>query len=457
MHEIIDVPQNVAPFARRLADSGVKTVIRYYTNSNSSTFPSKCLSAGELAALHAAGVSVAVVFQQRGGAGGSIGDLSAANGTRDGRRALELATALGQPHGSAVYFAVDHDYTAPADLGRIADYFRNAGAALGPNYQVGAYGSGTVTGHLKALGHIAHVWLAGATGWSGTRRALEAGEWSLFQNALDRQSPIGGFGYDGNIANPALGGFGQFGAAAPLDTPRGVGAAALFRVAARSGLNLRAGPGESFRSFASLPADTLVRGLGVDGDWIKVDLDGDGLADGHMFARFLAAVSGGLPASVPLPAGATIRRPIDVARAELAQNVAEIPGPQAHPRILMYHATTTGRFRSDETAWCSSFVNYCVEQAGMHGTDSAAARYWHDTGWGRDVTAAPMEGDIVVFSRTGGGAEPGSGHVGFYLDADASSLRILGGNQGNRISIGRYPKDGQLGSFHYKQLSIRRG
>jgi len=109
----------------------------------------------------------------------------------------------------------------------------------------------------------------------------------------------------------------------------------------------------------------------------------------------------------------------------------------------------------DETAWCSSFVNYCVEKTGLRGTDSKAARSWHDQHWGRDVTSVPGEGDIVVFSRHGPTDE--GGHVGFFIADEDDQIRVLGGNQGNRISIRLFPKDGSLGSTRYKPLSIRRG
>jgi uncharacterized protein (TIGR02594 family) len=242
-----------------------------------------------------------------------------------------------------------------------------------------------------------------------------------------------------------------------------VGSAALFEVTARSGLNLRSGPGENFRVLQTLDTGTIVTGVGRDGSWIKVDLEGDGQADGFVFANFLQAVSGGLPAPLPVapsaapPLGATTvtPRPIDIARQELALGVAEIPGRDDNPRIVMYHRTTEGGAAHDETAWCSSFVNYCVEQTGLQGTDSKAARSWHDQDWGRDVTSVPVEGDIVVFSRHSP-TEDG-GHVGFFIADEDDQIRILGGNQGNRISIRLFPKDGSLGSMDYKLLSIRRG
>ncbi len=373
MHEIIDVARDIGPLAERLAGGGVKTVIRYYNHRNGPNNPTKGLTRRELDQLQAAELDVAVVFQQRGGADGNLGDLSAANGTRDAKRALEMAAIMAQPAGSAIYFAVDHDYFRTSELAQVTAYFRAVRAELDTAFKCGVYGSGTIGRMLKRAGLVDYVWLAAATGWSGTRQALEDGEWTIFQKYLEKTSEIGGFIYDGNVVNPAFDSFGQFGPAAPASTGRGLGIEAQYRIAARSGLNLRSGPGEEYRVVQSVAPGTLVSGLGRDGNWMQVDLDGDRRADGYMFASYLRSVSGGLPLVLPAE-----RRPIDVARAELALNVAETPGPANNPRIVLYHSTTSGSSAGDETAWCSSFVNYCVEQAGFSGTDSKWARSWHE-------------------------------------------------------------------------------
>ena len=455
MHEIIDVPSNVADHAHRLAEAGVTTVIRYYNHANSVKLPSKCLSRAELDALSDAGLSVAVVFQQRGGAGGHIDDLDAEAGVSDAGRSLALAAELGQPQGSAIYFAVDADFYRRAELDRITPYFEQANRALAGNYRVGVYGSGTVGRHLKNLGLVEHVWLSGSLGWSGTRAALAAGDWTIFQQSLAKRSEIGGFSYDGNVVNPSCDSFGQFGAEGARLTARGEGSAALYRVAARTSLNLRSGPGEGFAILASAPAGTIVVGRAREGSWIKVDLEGDGHADGYMFAGFLEAVSGGLP--LPPPSGDRGGRiePIAVARAEMNLGVGEIRGPQNNPRIVMYHRTTEGGPAGDETAWCSSFVNYCVEQAGLRGTNSRWALSWHEQGWGRDVAGDPKEGDIAVFRRSGPSGS--GGHVGFFVGGDEHTIEVLGGNQGNRVNVSSYPKNGRVGDTKYKLMSIRRG
>ncbi len=455
MQPIIDVPSNIGEHASRLAEAGLKTIIRYYNHHNSVKLPSKCLSHSELQALFEAGLSVAVVFEQGGGANGNITDLDAEHAIGDANRALELAAELGQPEHSAIYFAVDSDYFKKSELDQIAAYFGKVNETILEKYLIGVYGSGTVGQHLKNLSLVEHVWLAGSMGWSGTRSALSAGTWTVFQQQLGLQSQIGGFGYDGNIINPAEASFGQFGADGVRITPRGDGSAALFRVTTRTSLNLRSGPGETFNILAPIPTGTIVVGRGLDGAWMKVDLEGDGHVDGYMFASFLEAVSGGVPLALTASDSRIQLRPIDVARAEMNQNVAEIRGPQNNPRIVMYHETTEGGAAPDETPWCSSFTNYCVEQAGLRGTNSKRALSWHELPWGRDVTAEPAEGDVVVFRRTSPSSS--GGHVGFFIGQDRDSIQVLGGNQSNRISIASFPKDGMSGETRYKLMSTRRG
>jgi hypothetical protein len=59
-------------------------------------------------------------------------------------------------------------------------------------------------------------------------------------------------------------------------------------VTARGGLWLRKGPGLGFDRARLLDEGTEVTVLGFDGEWARVDLEGDGRVDGHVFAAFLA-------------------------------------------------------------------------------------------------------------------------------------------------------------------------
>jgi hypothetical protein len=64
-----------------------------------------------------------------------------------------------------------------------------------------------------------------------------------------------------------------------------------YVVIARAGLKLRGGPGTNFDSERTLPTGTelnVVEVGGPDRAWAHVDLEGDGLLDGYVFASFLA-------------------------------------------------------------------------------------------------------------------------------------------------------------------------
>lgn len=118
-----------------------------------------------------------------------------------------------------------------------------------------------------------------------------------------------------------------------------------------------------------------------------------------------------------------------IARAEEARGVAEVPGTPDNPRILEYQKTANMQL-DDETPWCSAFANWCVKQAGIAGTRKGNARSWRTWGQALDV---PRVGAVVVFWRD----DPNSakGHVAFYVRNDGTNIWVLGGNQGNRVSV----------------------
>jgi uncharacterized protein (TIGR02594 family) len=127
--------------------------------------------------------------------------------------------------------------------------------------------------------------------------------------------------------------------------------------------------------------------------------------------------------------------PIEFALQELVAGVAEVPGPADNPRIGEYHKAA-GIGPDDETSWCSSFVNWCHKQAGGEGTGNPAARSWIH--WGK-VTTQPKPGDVVVFWR--GTRDGWQGHVAFYLGETGSAIIVLGGNQGDRVSVAAYSRE----------------
>ncbi|MCP3976271.1 MAG: TIGR02594 family protein [bacterium] len=141
-------------------------------------------------------------------------------------------------------------------------------------------------------------------------------------------------------------------------------------------------------------------------------------------------------------------KPLWMAFAEREEEtgIRDIRGPKSNPRVLEYHATTTGRFTQDDIPWCSSFVNWCIEQAGIKGTGSAAARSW--LSWnGGERLSEPVPGCITVFARP---PNPSHGHVAFFVEKPGSeSVTVLGGNQGDEVNRRTRKAAGNTGVLAY--------
>jgi uncharacterized protein (TIGR02594 family) len=129
-----------------------------------------------------------------------------------------------------------------------------------------------------------------------------------------------------------------------------------------------------------------------------------------------------------------------IARNEIG--VREISGPANHPRILSYHESTNLNRRAaglETTPWCSSFCNYCLEQAGYIGTDSAVAKSW--VSWGMELPE-PWLGCITVVKKRDDGPDGATGSAsGWHVAFWAGLNRLLGGNQANRVKYSHFGLD----------------
>lgn len=127
---------------------------------------------------------------------------------------------------------------------------------------------------------------------------------------------------------------------------------------------------------------------------------------------------------------------LEVALRELVHGVMEESGSRHNQRILEYHRATSLGATDDETPWCAAFANWCLRQAWIPGTGSALARSFRS--WGKPLDA-PRPGAVIVLWR--GSPTGAQGHVAFLLDFAPGVFYLLGGNQGDRVSVAAYPMD----------------
>lgn len=114
--------------------------------------------------------------------------------------------------------------------------------------------------------------------------------------------------------------------------------------------------------------------------------------------------------------------------------VTETVGPKHNP-VIMGWAKEVGLdnvYRNDEIPWCGLYTAVVIHRAGRPVVkDPLWALNWSKFGVG---VSEPMLGDILTFKR------PSGGHVGFYVGEDATAYHVLGGNQGNTVSVVRIAK-----------------
>lgn len=112
---------------------------------------------------------------------------------------------------------------------------------------------------------------------------------------------------------------------------------------------------------------------------------------------------------------------------------------RSNPVIVAFllQATNYGEGATDQTRWCAAFMNWCLMRAKQPHTRSASSGSFRCFG---SVASPPRTGDVAVFKNRGQD-EPcrGMGHVAFWLDADEKWVTVLGGNQGDRVKVSRYP------------------
>lgn len=126
-----------------------------------------------------------------------------------------------------------------------------------------------------------------------------------------------------------------------------------------------------------------------------------------------------------------------IAREDLG--IAETPGKETTPTIRRWLIELGAWWRDDETPWCGVAVAHWMREAGLQiPKHYYRARAWLE--WGT-ILSAPTLGCVAVFDRRGGG------HVGLVVGRASrfNDLLVIGGNQGNRVSIAAFPRERVLG------------
>ncbi len=125
------------------------------------------------------------------------------------------------------------------------------------------------------------------------------------------------------------------------------------------------------------------------------------------------------------------------ARAKLGTR--EAPGSANNPTILGWAKRLGTKvlgviYNADSVPWCGVFVGACLDEADIDSPLFAVrAKSWAT--WGGNLRPERLApGAVLVFER------PGGGHVGFYVGEDAEAYHVLGGNQGDSVTIARIDK-----------------
>ena len=194
----IDLAMDTSNVVEELRGSRIDFVARYYRDSTSSL---PALSSQEALKLASLGLKIVAVWEQNSP---DPENLSYSSGYSEAFSAYEQAKAIGQPAGSAIYFAIDFD---AHELEPAKEYFRGIAAGLAAasggraEYKVGVYGSGAVCDAIKRAGLARCSWLTKAISWDGS---LDYNDWNI------KQGEALPFSFD-NDSDEARGDYGGFG------------------------------------------------------------------------------------------------------------------------------------------------------------------------------------------------------------------------------------------------------
>jgi len=176
----ISTNKNMSTYLACLKTNGIDFIFRYYSTTTKQ--PEKRLTISEAKAISAAGVEIVTVYED---GPTTLSYFSKNRGQKDGKNAHQYARAIGQPSGSAIYFAIDYDASKSDISSNIYEYFlgvdegmrdASGGSSI---YTIGVYASGAACSWLKSrCPFIKYTWLAESTAWLESKNYTE---WAVKQ------------------------------------------------------------------------------------------------------------------------------------------------------------------------------------------------------------------------------------------------------------------------------------
>ena len=138
---------------------------------------------------------------------------------------------------------------------------------------------------------------------------------------------------------------------------------------------------------------------------------------------------------------------------ELAQRfigVTETPGVASTPLVLAMLQLDNKWPQGDDVPWCSAFANFIAWLLRLPRSKQLGARSWLMVGQSIPLEQAEPGFDVVILKR-GKDPQPGAdvtdapGHVGWFAGREGDRVWVLGGNQGDRVSVEAFPVTSVLG------------
>lgn len=273
-------------FLKTLAQNGVDTVMRYYSQENNAGINCKNITARERDALHDHAMSVAMVYQFQGR---DFGRYRPDRAQADAQFCLERARVIRQPEGSAIYFGVDSDGNRNSN-DDVRGYFQEVRRIFQGRFQVGIYAAGARCRTIYDEGLADFFWVPEAPAWEGTTDFMNSGDWTLYQNKTNvRMSGLvtgdaRDLVIDTDFINPRAGNtIGAFGRDGSITT---YAASKLDQIASRRfwinapKATLHEWP--DGKTKGHMCTARMVHVLSFEGDWALVDIDEDGQANGYI-------------------------------------------------------------------------------------------------------------------------------------------------------------------------------